>query len=520
MGLRPRAKERPFSTFGWSFTGALLIALSLPPLGFYPLAWVGLVPLLVRWSVRPPSVAYVRELYALLLTTSCCVGFWVLFNPDASEAASSGLSLFLVPIPLVAAFVLAGVIKERYGIRLGLIALVPTVLAAEFLVLRTEVGIPWLLLGHTQVGAAEFIQMADLGGVAILTAWVLLLNVAAFLILPQTDRPGERYGERGMSMAFFTALVALPVAYGAVRTAQSEVPAGHTRIGIVQPGTLPETWASQDTRTRVDYLATLSDDLFVAAGGPDSAASGADLASDGIDLLLWPQSSIAPFATEAANTAFSERIRAWCERRDVALLAGGTTAMTSDPYAPAPSDAVLLVRPEKGIVRYAESTADEAAVRLPFAVGGIRVGVTFGAESLYGSHVREVTKDGADLVVALSDNGLWGRSQGLQQQLQFTRLRAIESRRAIALSTVGGVSALIHPSGAIEPLAGWMEQGSHRVDVPTFRGETFYVRYGDWIGVGALVFCLAYYTILSVLSHFVPEVIHKPAAKRRRPALA
>ena len=84
-----KPQHPPFSSFGWSLSGALLIALSLPPLGVYPLAWVGLVPLIARWALRRPSLDYVRELYALLLTTSCCVGFWLLFNPSASTAAAS-----------------------------------------------------------------------------------------------------------------------------------------------------------------------------------------------------------------------------------------------------------------------------------------------------------------------------------------------------------------------------------------------------------------------------------------------
>ena len=194
--VSPKRPQPPFSSFGWSLSGALLIALSLPPLGVYPLAWVGLVPRSARGARRRPSLDYVRERYALLLTTSCCVGFWMLFNPDAATAALGGITLFLVPIPLVAAFAISNVVRERLGLAAGLVALSLNVLAAEFLTLKMGISVPWLVLGYTQADAVEFIQMADLGGVLLLSLWVLLLNYTAFLALPRTDKPGDRYGER------------------------------------------------------------------------------------------------------------------------------------------------------------------------------------------------------------------------------------------------------------------------------------------------------------------------------------
>ena len=537
MGPPARVSPRPLSSFGWSLTGALLIALSLPPVGFYPLAWIGLVPLLVRWSVRTPSLAYARELYALLLTTSCCIGFWLLFNPDASAAALGGLSLFLVPLPLTAAFVLAGVVRERYGQNFGLVALVANVLAFEFLLLRAPVAIPWLLLGHTQVGAIEFIQIADLGGVGILTAWVLLLNIMAFLALPMSKTPGERYGERGISIAFFTALIALPVVYGAVRTAQSDVPAAYTRIGIVQPGVPPATWDEQDAATKVDYLAQLSDKLLArwqeleldtAQAALRPVATRADLG-----LLLWPQSSLPYNDRDRQNERLTRRLEEWCERRGVALLAGARTP--ADPEADYPfgvteadlTNSAVLIRPNRPTAQYDQmrrvSFADARGAlgqdRVILGTGGTRIAAAVGFESLFGDHVRRFPREGANLIVVLSRNDLWGHSAGLYQHMEFTRLRAIETRRSVVISTVSGVSALIQPSGAIEQIAGWMEQGLAPIDVPTYRGQTFYVRHGDWIGIGALAFTIGMHFLLGVLSWFVPEVIHRPAA-RRRPAFS
>ena len=526
MGPRPAAPAPPLSTFGWSLTGALVLALSLPPLGVYPLAWVGLVPLLSRWALREPSLAYARELYAVLLTASCCIGFWLLFHPDAATAALGGLSLFLVPVPLTAAFVLSNLVKARHGVGLGLLALGLNVLALEFLLLRAPVAVPWLLLGHTQVGAVEFVQMADLGGVPLLSLWVLALNGAAFQALPRSKKPGERYAERGASMALFTALVALPVVYGAVRTAQADVPAGFTRIGLVQPGVALGAWDGRDPAGRVDHLAQLSDRLFQSPG--DRAAS-----ADAPALVVWPQSALPFMGTAAGERQLYDRIGAWSAARGVSLLAGAKTAGASADRAAGRPDAddltnsAVLFRPGRAPVQYdqmrrvpfADAAGTTGTGRVLFGSGGTQIAATIGFESLFGDHVRRFAQDGANLFVVLARNDLWGRSAGLYQHLQFTRLRAIETRRAVVLSTVSGVSALIRPSGEIDEVAGWMEEGLTSIDVPTYRGETFYVRHGDWLGRWALVLALVLNLALAALRQLFPDVSLRPRP-RRHPAYA
>ena len=526
MATRIRPVSLPFSSFGWSFSGALLIAFSMPPLGAYPLAWIGLVPLLSRWSVRRPGVDYARELYALLLTTSCCVGFWLLFNPDAGLAALGGMSLFLIPIPLTVAFVVANLVKDRVGLYAGLVALVLNVLAAEFLTLTFNLSVPWLLLGHTQVEAVEFIQTADLGGVLILSLWVLLLNAAAFLALPRAGRPGERYGERGFSIAVFTALVALPVAYGTVRTAQADVPAGYTRVGIVQPGVPPGEWDSQDAAAKVDYLASISDDLLSrwTPAGSDSLAPPSRARPKGeLGLLIWPQSSLPYMGTERGERQLYSRLDRWAASRNVALLAGATTGtdradrQSGVPEADELANSAVLIRPGHPQRRYdqmrrvpfADAQAASGSSRVLLETGGADIATAVGFESLFGDHVRRFTRDGANLIVVLSRNDLWGRSAGLYQHLQFTRLRAIESRRAVVLSTVSGISAVILPGGTVEEVAGWMDQEVTGLDVPTFRGETFYVRHGDWVGRWSLVLALVFNLSLLGVSVFLPEVLPK-----------
>lgn len=537
--LRPPAP--PVSSLGWSLAGAFALALSLPPLGFYALAWVGLVPLLSRWTLREPSWAYARELYAVLLATSCCVGFWVLFNPDPGSAALGGATLFLVPLPLTAAFLLAGFVRQRHGLAAGLVALTLYVIAAEFLLLQTSITIPWLLLGHTQVEALEFIQTADLGGVSLLSLWVLVLNMAAFHMLPHPAKPGgkggERSGERGMSAAVFAALVALPVVYGAVRTAQSDVPAGYARIGVVQPGLPPRSWAALSPDDRVDHLVRASD-AFLERWNGDQPVADSTAPPDGYGLLLWPQSSLPQARSAREERALFGKLERWASRRHVSLLAGAQLPATpgAEEHHESPGDgelanAAVLVRPGQPSTAYrqmrkipfADAAGQTSDHRVILDAEGADIGATVGFESVFGDHMRRFAQDGADLIVVLSRNDLWGQSSGLYQHLMFTRLRAIESRRAVVLSTVSGVSAMIQPSGAVNEMAGWMESEVSSVDVPLYRGETFYARHGDWLGRWALVLALAFSVGIVVVGRYFPDALPRPVPappSPLRPAIA
>ena len=553
----------PFRAFGWSLAGVIGISLSAPPTGFYPLAWIGLVPLLVRWSEHRSAAVCAREVYALVLTLAASTGFWLLFDSSVSRAALGGLGMLLLPLPLVAAVTLAGVVRRRFGLVVGLAALVLTILATEYALLLAPRSVPWLLLGHTQVEALPFIQTADLGGVLLLSFWVLMLNVTAFAALPFAAGKGQWgswLGDSGIAVALFAVLIAGPAVYGAARTAWSETPVGYARVGLVQPGVAPDEWTASGP-ARVDVLAELSDRLLGRWTAADSAKATRDgtplsnLVADGrrrtprslsaapqrggagagtetgagaVGLLIWPQGSLPNMGTSEREAETLDRLGRWCAERNVALITGATTIAPGDDRDSREDDAevtsAFLLGPTAAVTRYDQMrhvpVADAPSVpglrRTLLPVGGVHVGALLGFESLFGDHARRFAQEGADLFVVLPQSDRWGRSGGIEQHLQATRLRAIETRRAVIVASVGGVSALVHPSGQIDAATGWMEQGLIPLDVPTYRSETVYTRHGDWVGQWAAGGALMLYLIAGVVFYLRPD-----APKRRvRPQAA
>ena len=136
-------------------------------------------------------------------------------------------------------------------------------------------------------------------------------------------------------------------------------------------------------------------------------------------------------------------------------------------------------------------------------------GTTFGTlicyESLFGDYTRTLVHQGAEFLVVLAQDGWWGRSAGYLQHFALTRLRAIETRRAVVMSTVTGRSGLIHPDGSAPVTTDWMERTVHHASVPLLQAPTVYVLHGDWVGRGALILSLLLGLTWAFLTLFYPR---------------
>jgi apolipoprotein N-acyltransferase len=131
-----------------------------------------------------------------------------------------------------------------------------------------------------------------------------------------------------------------------------------------------------------------------------------------------------------------------------------------------------------------------------------KVGPAICYEGLYGNHFAGFAREGAEAMAVLSNDGWWGDTPGHRRLFDFCRLRAIESRRAIARSANTGISGFISPRGEVigERLE-WDERGVLTEDVELRNDVTFYMMYGDWvariatyIAVMALLYYVAYRT--------------------------
>ena len=141
---------------------------------------------------------------------------------------------------------------------------------------------------------------------------------------------------------------------------------------------------------------------------------------------------------------------------------------------------------------------DKAAV---FDKGGVKYGPAICYEGIYGDCFARFAREGAEVMLVMSNDGWWGNTPGHRRLFDYCRLRAIETRRAIARSANTGVSGFINARGDVIQSLGWEKRGVLTQSVEVREEITTYVTYGDWVGRMALLVALLgvlYYSAYSI----------------------
>jgi len=133
-------------------------------------------------------------------------------------------------------------------------------------------------------------------------------------------------------------------------------------------------------------------------------------------------------------------------------------------------------------------------------VGRFSNGSTFSTficyEAIYAGEIRQFANNGAQLLINISNDGWFGKSEAAEQHLRMARVRAVENRRWLIRDTNSGITAAIDPYGNVNRV---MQRDTRdAADLPyDFRTEkTIYTRFGDWFAW----MCVAVSAILVMLT--------------------
>jgi apolipoprotein N-acyltransferase len=121
------------------------------------------------------------------------------------------------------------------------------------------------------------------------------------------------------------------------------------------------------------------------------------------------------------------------------------------------------------------------------AAGEDRLGVFICYEAAFPDLVRQFTRQGANVLVNLSNDGYFGHSEAREQHLLIARMRAVENRRFLIRSTNDGLTAIIDPSGRIIQSIPPYRQLAAPIRYGVVNETTFYARHGDWFAWGCLL---------------------------------
>ncbi|QQO08388.1 apolipoprotein N-acyltransferase [Breznakiella homolactica] len=137
-----------------------------------------------------------------------------------------------------------------------------------------------------------------------------------------------------------------------------------------------------------------------------------------------------------------------------------------------------------------------------FDINGLRFSTPICFEDTFGYISREFVRNGAEVIVNLT-NDAWSHSLPAQMQhLSMAVFRTVENRRSMVRSTASGQTCGIDPNGRIIAMAEPFTESQLTVSVPVAAGTTLYTRWGDYL---AKIFVWA--SLLALTTGIVVKII-------------
>lgn len=423
--------------------------------------------------------------------------WWVWIATPAGPITATIFSTFWNLV----AFMLFHYVSKRATKSVAYTILVASWIATEYCYISAEVlSFPWLTLGNGFSGDTWAVQWYEWTGVLGGSLWVLVSNIAIFEAWENRSRAAFVKASLAVVLPLITSLALYlfwqPVEQSVkiavlqpnvdcyeekfsdnarwqmqnIASLISEVPAD-SRIVVLPETALPERLDDDDVQRGVTVNA-IANQLREAA--PDAMAV---VGATTIKRYAQgqPTSSTARrgngFYYDFFNSAIAINGDSEADVHHKMRLVIGVEAM---PFTNFLNKFVDLGGITGQLGRNSKATVFERE--------GVKAGPAICYEGIYGDCFARFAREGAEVMLVMSNDGWWGDTPGHRRLFDYCRLRAIETRRAIARSANTGVSGFINSRGDVIQRLDWDERGVLNSEVEQRGEQTIYVRYGDWIG--------------------------------------
>lgn len=439
---------------------------SFPPYNFWFLAWIGTVPLFLLLEYKPLKILMllIPQFIINLIVLS-----WLKELDQQLYYLLSGLFAVLSMIPILLSKLANH--KDHAYFSPGIFTI------CEYIRTLGPYGFPFLVIGYTQYKIPYLIQLADLGGVWLISFLIYTVN---YLIYKYIKTKQNKYP------LIIIIIFVLTIGYGIFF---KEIKYNSIKIGLIQPNT---NMFLNDWENKEEQYLKLYYDL------------SAQTLEYSPQLILWPETAIGISLRKSRNTA--KKIRTMISELGTDILLGNIDEhLLSLKYKEKYNSAFYIDRTGKvlgehhkiklipfmeiinyqlllplnirekiksGIYLKGSSTA-------PLDLPGYRAATVICFEAVFGDYVQKMTKNKANIIYNLSSDG-WSTSLA-EHQMNFmvNIFRAVENRLYVVRISDTGISGIISPRGNIIASIPAFQQGVLVQTVPLLKNHSFYAKHGD-----------------------------------------
>ncbi len=500
----------------FSLLSGVLLALAWPERGFPGLLFVGMVPMLFvedQISKSPQKFIKFSVLlfsYPGFLAWNILTTWWIVNSTLVGALLANVLNALFMSI----IFQVYHWTKKKISYRgFSYFALVCFWISLEYLHLNWDLNWPWLNLGNGFCSWYQWVQWYEFTGTFGGTLWVLVGNIMIYELLIKLKTHTSKFKIR--CSIFIILWLVVPVIISHVIYNNYKETSRPVSFVVIQPNLDP--YSEQYTLPPPEVIGQI-----ISLAGPKLDSN--------VNFLVAPESAIQENMWENDLRTFASirLLKQIIERYPgLNILIGGSTFYAFERWQPIPRTArkftdtdryynayntAIMINALDSLQLYHKSKLTPGVEILPSFKGfkwlekyAIDLGGTVGSlgmdsvrkvyttirtvpvgpaicyESIFGEFFSEFVRNGAQIMIIITNDGWWGNTAGHRQHFAFAHLRAIETRRGIARSANTGISAFIDQRGDAHQVTRYWEPALIKGTLNANTRLTFYVKHGDYI---------------------------------------
>ncbi|HEC24564.1 MAG TPA: apolipoprotein N-acyltransferase [bacterium] len=473
----------------------LSIAFLFPSFNFEFLAWFSLIPLL--YAINKSKSFKESLLYGFIagIVSYAVILYWIVYTVHvfgnlpyyiavfALLLLSSYLSVY---IALFAGF--TKIILNNYK-RLGIILIPSCWVFFEFLKSRLLTGFPWENLGFSQYLNLPFIQISNITGVFGLSFIIVLINYSIFRFIFLKNKISKRQALIELFFVLFVFVSAVSYGYYNIysvnKSLKEKTP---LRVALIQGNIgMFRKWKITKKRTTRIYLNLTKKSLkykpFIA---------------------IWPETAL-PYII-SIHPHYWNKVMHFAEKNGIDLIFGAIGLRffngsyhyynrdymfdTSgkyyyyDKHHLVPFGEYIPLRNQLPFLAHIlkSSGIGNFTPGSKFRIlksGKLKIGSMICYEAYFDSLVRHFPKDGANLLISITDDAWYGKTSAPYQDMSMTVFSAVENDRFVARAGNSGISGVISPVGKILEETNIFKRTFIIGYVKLINKKTFFTLYGN-----------------------------------------
>lgn len=494
----------------------ILLFCSFPSVNFFPLAWIGLVPLLVALDgVENWKMAFrIGYVSGFLFFAGLLVAIALLY--PYANIFTTLLGYFLLVGYTALYFAVFSVLVYHLPRQSGI--LFPLGVATIWVSLEWVrgwllTGFPWGNIGYSQWNYHAGIQIASIAGVFGVSFVIVFFNagVATFI------RRRHEWQKELVAVIAPCLLAAITLIYGYTAIGKSDnIESQSIEIALV-PGNIPQLDKWNPKKFPSIFMKYLNMTEEAAKEQPD--------------VIVWPETTVRGQVLSGEWTNYNNHFKQMLGRiGDIPMLIGSTDpdalgnlynrviSVSSDgeiqgKYAKMQlvpfGEYVPLADFLPNFIQFSPFEHGKTHNLLPIRYVGealpekqnILIGTSICFESSFPNHFRKFVREGADAMGILTNDAWFAGTALPELHLAMAPLRAVENRISVFRCANGGFTCAIDKYGRIYTRFVTPKTSDEFLiaDVALSDGKTtLYTRYGDWLPIICALISLSFIIYLLI----------------------